>query len=84
MIRPPLDGDAAAAPSIILIDAQTPDVSSTAIRRCRTERESIAGMVDPSVQQHIERHGLYTPRVPGRRRSDGDPASSAGRLHGQN
>jgi nicotinate-nucleotide adenylyltransferase len=83
MIRPPLDQHATAEPSIILIDAETADVSSTAIRRCRAGNRPITGMVDPSVQQHIEQHGLYTAMVPGRRRDDGHPASSAGRLHGQ-
>lgn len=70
-------------PSIILIDAETADVSSTAIRRCRAENQSITGMVDPGVQQHVEQHGLYTPMTPGRRRSDGQPIPPAGRLHGQ-
>ena len=84
MIQPPLAEGAAVDPSIILIDAETPNVSSTAIRRCRAEHQSIAGMVDASVQQHIEQHGLYTPMVPGRRHDDGQLTSSAGRLHGQN
>jgi nicotinate-nucleotide adenylyltransferase len=79
----PLDPIAALEPSIILIDADTADVSSTAIRRARTDGQSIAGMVDPLVQQHIEQHGLYTPMMPGRRRDDGRAAASAGRLHGQ-
>jgi nicotinate-nucleotide adenylyltransferase len=84
MIDPPLDELADIEPSIILIDAETTDVSSTAIRRCRAEGKSIAGMVDPRVQQHIEQHGLYTPMPPGRRRSDAPQAAAAGRLHGQN
>jgi nicotinate-nucleotide adenylyltransferase len=82
MIRPPLDDEANIEPSIILIETNTADVSSTAIRRCRAENQSIAGMVDPSVLRHIEQHELYTPMIPGRRRNDGHPA--AGRLHGQN
>ena len=44
---------------IFLIDAQTADVSSTAIRRRRAQHQSIAGLVPPLVQQHIERHRLY-------------------------
>ena len=44
---------------IFLIDAPTADVSATAIRRARARRESIAGLVPPAVQQHIERHALY-------------------------
>jgi nicotinate-nucleotide adenylyltransferase len=83
MIRPPLLEHPTAEPSIILIDAGTADVSSTAIRRCRAESQPITGMVDPRVQQHIEQHGLYTAMVPGRRRDDGHLDSSAGRLHGQ-
>ena len=51
----------------IFIDAATTDVSSTAIRRARAAGQSIAGMVPPAVQQHIEQHGLYTPMPPDRR-----------------
>ncbi len=69
--------------SIILIDAPTADVSSTAIRERRSSGESITGMVHPSVQQHIEQHGLYTTMTPGRRRNDPDYSSAAGRLHGE-
>jgi nicotinate-nucleotide adenylyltransferase len=69
--------------SIFLIDAPTADVSSTAIRRRSAARQSIAGLVPPAVQQHIEQHGLYTnaPREADAGRVDADPA--AGRLHGQ-
>jgi nicotinate-nucleotide adenylyltransferase len=70
MVRPPLSDAAEHTPSIILIDADTADVSSTAIRRARSEGRPITGMVDRSVQQHIEQHGLYTPSSPGRRASD--------------
>jgi nicotinate-nucleotide adenylyltransferase len=81
IVRTPLA--AGTRPSIILITAATADVSSTAIRRARAEGRSITGMVDPGVQQHIEQHGLYSPILPGRRRSDGRAESSADRLHGQ-
>ena len=40
-------------PLIFLIDAVTTDVSSTAIRRRRADRQSIAGLVPPLVQQYI-------------------------------
>jgi nicotinate-nucleotide adenylyltransferase len=72
-----------AGPSIILIERQTADVSSTAIRTTLARGESIAGMVDARVQQHIEQHGLYGSSTPDRRdaRASADPA--AGRLHGQ-
>ncbi len=84
MIEPPLADRAGIETSIILIEAATADVSSTAIRRCCAAHQSIAGMVDPRVQHHIEQHGLYTPTTPGRRRNDGPPSAPAGRLHGQN
>jgi nicotinate-nucleotide adenylyltransferase len=74
---------AQAEPSIILIHAETADVSSTTIRRHRAEGRPVTGMVDPGVQQHIEEHGLYTPMVPGRRPRDERPVTSAGRIHGQ-
>ena len=83
MAHPPIEPDTELEPLIILIDAPTADVSSTAIRRRLTEGRSIAGLVPPSVQQHIEQHGLYTSTVPGRRGSDAAPAPQAGMLHGQ-
>jgi nicotinate-nucleotide adenylyltransferase len=54
-----LEPDATYETLIFLIDAHTADVSSTAIRRARAHRESIAGLVTPAVQQHIEQHALY-------------------------
>lgn len=83
MVRPPLDSLSQIDPVIILIEAPTADVSSTAIRQRRASGDSIAGMVPPGVQQHIEQHGLYTPMTPGRRAVDAQPAPQAGRLHGQ-
>jgi nicotinate-nucleotide adenylyltransferase len=80
MVRPPLDEFSQMDPSIILIEAVTTDVSSTAIRRARAEGRAIDRMVPQSVQQHIEQHGLYTAMTPGRRASD---TSAAGRLHGK-
>ena len=71
-------------PAIILIDARTAEVSSTAIRRRVADGESIAGLVPPAVQQYIEQHGLYTTTPPGRRRTDGPHDPAAGRLHGEN
>jgi nicotinate-nucleotide adenylyltransferase len=69
-------------PMIILIDAQTADVSSTAIRSRRLAGESIAGLVDPRVQQHIEQHGLYSATNPDLRIADAPQIPPAGRLHG--
>jgi len=81
MVRPPLDASTR-APLIILLDAATSDVSSTAIRERRARAESIAGLVPDSVRQHIEQHELYSSVPPERRESDSAPASAAGRLHG--
>jgi nicotinate-nucleotide adenylyltransferase len=68
---------------IILIDAPTASVSATAIRQRCAAGGSIAGMVDPRVQQHIEQHGLYTSIAPGRRGDEQVDIPAAGRLHGQ-
>ena len=81
MVRPPFDTTSQTASMLILIDAPTADVSSTAIRRRRAEGQPITGLVDPGVQQHIERHGLYTSMIPGRRGDDQSPRPAAGRLH---
>lgn len=70
-------------PSIFLIDRVTCDVSSTAIRRRLAEGSSIAGMVDPRVEQHIEQHRLYRPFSTERRGASITPHAAAGRLHGQ-
>jgi nicotinate-nucleotide adenylyltransferase len=83
MTRAPLDALASDEPVIILIDAPTADVSSTAIRRRRAGGQSITGMVDLGVQQHIEQHELYTSPGPGRRATDGSTNPAAGRLHGE-
>ena len=83
MARPPLNAAALADPCILLIDAPTADVSSTAIRDRRARGESIAGLVPDSVRQHIEQHGLYTSTSTGRRAEDPPPSSTAGRLHGE-
>jgi nicotinate-nucleotide adenylyltransferase len=49
-------------PSILLVDAATPDVSSTAIRRRVSEGGSLDGLVPSGVAAHIHRHGLYSGR----------------------
>jgi nicotinate-nucleotide adenylyltransferase len=48
-----------AVPSVFLVDAATPDVSSTEIRRRLRAGESIRGMVPLAVERHIARHRLY-------------------------
>jgi nicotinate-nucleotide adenylyltransferase len=58
MIRPPAV-DQATAPRIILIEAATPAVSSTAIRRRVSRGESLDGWVTPSVAAYISQHSLY-------------------------
>src|SRR5262249_8462271 len=70
MVTGPLDAIAQIDPVIILIDAPTSDVSSTAVRQLRASGATIAGLVPPAVERHIEQHGLYTAPVPGRRASD--------------
>jgi nicotinate-nucleotide adenylyltransferase len=44
---------------IFLIDAETPDISSTDIRRRLAHGDSVEGLVCPAVERHIVRHGLY-------------------------
>jgi nicotinate-nucleotide adenylyltransferase len=61
---------------IFLVDAPTPDVSSTEIRRLIARGEQVMGMVPPSVEQHILQHGLYVRRVA--------TTSGAEHLHGEN
>jgi nicotinate-nucleotide adenylyltransferase len=74
---------ASAVPVIFLIDAPTADVSSTAIRHRLAAGAPIDGMVPARVQQHIEQHGLYRSKTPGRRALDAGAPAPAGRLHGQ-
>jgi nicotinate-nucleotide adenylyltransferase len=80
MIRPPVGAIDERDPAIILLDERTADVSSTTIRERRANGESISGLVDLGVEQHIEQHGLYIPNISGR--SD-DSDTPAGRLHGE-
>jgi nicotinate-nucleotide adenylyltransferase len=62
-------------PAIFLLDAETPDVSSTEIRRRIGSGEALTGLVPDAVQQHIAQHELYLGRT---------ATSSADHLHGQN
>jgi nicotinate-nucleotide adenylyltransferase len=81
MIRPAEAGTK--TPSIFLIDAATADVSATAIRRRCARAESIAGLVPPAVQQHIEKHELYSTTTTPDAGAGTHRAPAAGRLHGQ-
>ena len=57
-------------PAVFLIDAPTPDVSSTELRRRIAAGEPVGGLVCPPVERHIVRHRLYNP-------------ASADHLHGE-
>jgi nicotinate-nucleotide adenylyltransferase len=83
MVRPPLDAISHIDPMVVLIDAPTADVSSSAIRDRRARGESIATLVPDPVRQHIEQHGLYMPQTPGRRWNDTQMVEAAARLHGE-
>jgi nicotinate-nucleotide adenylyltransferase len=47
--------------AIFLIDARTPDVSSTDIRKRLADGQSIRGLVPDIVERHIAQHRLYSP-----------------------
>ena len=51
----------AARPTVLSVEAETPDVSSTEIRRRVGAGESLDGHVPSSVAGHIRRHHLYVP-----------------------
>ncbi len=72
-----------ATPAIILIDAPTANVSSTAIRDRRALGRSIGDLVPEGVEEHIVRHGLYASADSDRRAGDDIGHPAAGRLHGQ-
>ncbi len=52
----PPDGGSCA---IFLVNAVTPDISSTEIRERAAQRLSLSGRVAPEVERHIRKHGLY-------------------------
>jgi len=60
--------------AIFLIDAKTPDVSSTEVRRRLAAGESVTGMIPDAVERHIRQHRLYS------KHSD---RPAADHLHGQ-
>lgn len=63
----PADGPEAghaAACSIFLIKAATPDVSSTEIRERAAQGGPLAGLVASDVERHIRKHRLYGSRRP--------------------
>ena len=67
--------DSARTSRIFLVDAVTPDVSSTGIRKRLLAGEPIAKLVPAAVERHIVQHGLYAER--------GGPLA-ADHLHGEN
>jgi nicotinate-nucleotide adenylyltransferase len=60
-------------PAIFLLDARTPDVSSTEIRRRVPAGEPLAGLVPAVVETHIRQHDLYSHAA----------RAAADHLHGQ-
>lgn len=50
--------------SIFLIDAATPDVSSTDLRQRLQTGASIGGLVPAEVERYIQRQGLYAAEIP--------------------
>ena len=83
MVRQTFDLAFQSEPMIFLIEAPTADVSSTAIRQRRADGRSIAGLVPPMVQQHIEQHGLYASVRSDSYQLGARSAAPADRLHGQ-
>jgi nicotinate-nucleotide adenylyltransferase len=67
-----------ATPSIYLLQAPTPDVSSTMVRDRLRRGEAISGLVPPLVEAHIRQHRLYAP-VP----AAAPAGTRADHLHGQ-
>lgn len=59
IVRPGDGVHDASHPSIFLIAASTPDVSSTDVRDRLERGESITGLVPPLVEAHIVKHRLY-------------------------
>ena len=60
---------------IFLVDAATPDASSTEVRRRIVAGASLDGLVPAAVERHIVQHGLYTTT---------SATSTANHLHGEN
>jgi nicotinate-nucleotide adenylyltransferase len=75
MITSPDSGLGARGSNIFLLDALTPDVSSTEVRRRLASGESVNGLVPVSVERHILQHGLYMKT---------SVITTAKHLHGQN
>ncbi len=61
MIEPGATPSASGSRAIFLVEAATPDVSSTDIRTRLKAGQSITGLVPATVESHIRQHGLYSP-----------------------
>lgn len=57
------DGTIPAEPSVMLVSADTTDVSSTELRRRLATGTAVESLVPPAVARHIARHHLYQPPV---------------------
>lgn len=79
MTSPTADPHGGAQTAIYLVDAPTPDVSSTEVRRRLRANESINGLVPEAVEQHIVQHRLYSGDTLG-----AAVPRAADHLHGQN
>jgi len=55
------DAATATTTQIVLVNAATPDISSTDIRRAAARGESLDQFVTPAVAAYIEQHSLYRP-----------------------
>jgi nicotinate-nucleotide adenylyltransferase len=56
----PADLAVSSTPHILFVEAETPDVSSTAIRGRAARHESLDGLVPPAVSAYISTHDLYS------------------------
>ena len=84
MVRPPLDAISHIDPMIVLIDAPTADVSSTAIRERRARGESIAGAgARPRCSNTLSSTDFTRRSRRDAGRATRRPATAAGRLHGE-
>jgi len=66
------------SPGIFLVNAQTPDVSSTEVRTRVAAGSSLAGFVAPDVEAHILKHRLYAEGGAGRAIQAATPRRPAG------
>ena len=56
----PADLAVFSTPHVILVEADTPDVSSTTIRERAARHQSLEGLVPPTVSAYIAQHDLYS------------------------